>query len=60
MNSTEASGVSTALRSSLSPSPIKGTKINRCFFCRKKGRAKKGGKEEEEGSFYSLETVFIC
>lgn len=64
MNSTEASGVSAALRSSLSPSSIKGTKINWCFFCRKKREGQKGGEKRRRGriflqsgdSFYLLTT----
>lgn len=58
MNSRKASGVSAALRSFLSPRPIKGTQINLEKKKREGGEEKKRGKEEE-GSFYRLETVFI-
>lgn len=59
MNSREASGVSTALSSSLSPSPIKGTKINRCSFCRKRGRATEGGEKKKRKDLFTVWRQFL-
>lgn len=59
MNCRKASGVLAALSSSLSPSPIKGTKINRCFFCSKRGRAKEGGEKKKRKDLFTVWRQFL-